>query len=219
MTNMKTKAISALEEKIQTTDASTVRHTVLQNAKSFKTSWIGLGQILYTVWRDKLYKNWGFTTFEAYTSKEIGIRKQTAFKLLQSYRFLEREEPRYLGKNHNEKAAPANIPTCDSVNVLRLALKKKGLDTTDYARLKENVLEKGKDARDVKKDLASLIREREVDEPEVARKKRRLVLIKRLISALKSVAKEIRFSKMLPVAIANDADKVISSLETEISTK
>ncbi|MFH1381247.1 MAG: hypothetical protein ABIH57_03655, partial [Candidatus Omnitrophota bacterium] len=84
MTEIKTKAIERIETKMENMDGDSVRYLVLNSAKAFKKSWITLGQALYTVWKDKLYKNWGYNTFEAYTTKETGIRKQTALKLLRS---------------------------------------------------------------------------------------------------------------------------------------
>ncbi|NQS99852.1 MAG: hypothetical protein HQ595_02110, partial [Candidatus Omnitrophica bacterium] len=50
---MKTKSIRELERKLEGVPVSSLRHQVLDNAKSFKTSWIDLGQALYTVWKDK----------------------------------------------------------------------------------------------------------------------------------------------------------------------
>ena len=97
---IKTKSIKNIEEKMENLPTETIRHRVLQSAKNFKASWIELGQSLYTVYKDKLYKNWGYLTFDAYTSKEIGIRKQTALKLLRSYYFLEKKEPDYLIKDY-----------------------------------------------------------------------------------------------------------------------
>jgi len=217
MQGTKTKSIERIEEKMGAMDAESMRYQVLNNAKSFKTSWIGLGQALYTVWKDKLYKDWGYNKFDIYTSKEIGIRKQTALKLLRSYNFLEREEPYYLKKDFNEQANASALPTHEAIDVLRLASKKKDIDKVDYTRLKKNVLEKGKDAREIKKDLTALIRQREELEPEEAWRKRKLTLLKRFLSMLNSIKEEIKFSKMLPMSIIKDVEGLIKKLESEVS--
>ena len=75
------------------------RYKVLDAARGFKSSWMELGQYLFTVYRDKLFKEWWYLTFEAYTAKEIGIKQPTAMKLLRSYSFLEKEEPVFLKKS------------------------------------------------------------------------------------------------------------------------
>ena len=217
MSQIKTKSIESIERRMDGIDPKSLRYQVLKNVKDFKTSWIGLGQALYTVWKDKLYKEWGYNQFDTYTSKEIGVRKQTAMKLLKSYYFLEKEEPKYLGRNP-EDINPAQVPSHETVNALRLASKRKDIDRADYARMKENVFESGKDARDVRATLTQLIRERQELEPAEARAKKRMAVIKRLLSLLKSVRQEIKAAKLLPVEIIKDADRLISKLESEISS-
>ncbi|MFC1590012.1 hypothetical protein ACFL42_00815 [Candidatus Omnitrophota bacterium] len=216
MTAIKSKAIRNLEEKLETADADPMRHKALQGAKNFKASWIELGQTLYAIWKDKLFRGWGFYNFDTYTQKEIGIRKQTALKLLRSYYFLEKEEPAYLDRQQSEKAGPANVPSYESVNLLRLAKNKKELDEQDYKDIKKNILEKGKDVREVKKDLTALIRQREELNPEEARNKKKQAVLKRFLSTLKSLRDEIKASKILPAGIIKDADKLIKELEDEI---
>ncbi|MDP3804419.1 MAG: hypothetical protein Q8Q87_02570, partial [Candidatus Omnitrophota bacterium] len=138
---IKSRSLERIEERMSSIAEDSIRYKILQSAKDFKTSWLELGRALYSVWRDKSYKEWGYLTFEAYTSKEIGIKKQTAMKLLKSYFFLEKEEPIYLQKNYAESSEPSKLPTYESVNLLRLAKNKKMLDKDDYAQLKENILE------------------------------------------------------------------------------
>jgi len=161
MKELKTKSILTLEEKLANIDSESIRGQILANAKGFKTSWINLGQALYTVWKDKMYKEWGYDKFETYTAKEIGIRKQTAIKLLRSYSFLEKENPLYLKKDYNEGAQTAKVPTYESVDVLRLARNKKDLNSEDYSTIKRGVLEMGKDALSVKKDLTSFMKQQQ----------------------------------------------------------
>lgn len=217
MREIKTKAIDKLETKMQDMDADSLRYTVLQHAKSFKESWIGLGQSLYTVWKDKLYKNWGYSEFDLYTYKEIGIRKQTALKLLRSYYFLEKEEPGYLKNENNEERGAATVPTFEAVDALRMAKKKKTIDSDDYATIREKVFEKGIPAGEVKKSLTQLIRQREELDPAQAREKRRSALLKRFVSTLKSIREEMRISKMLPAQVLSDTNKLLAKLEAEIN--
>jgi len=209
------RSIEKLETKMENMDSDSMRYEVLQNAKSFKASWVGLGQALYAVWKDKLYKNWGYTEFDTYTVKEIGIKKPTALKLLRSYYFLEKEEPGYLRDEYREKKSAAAIPGYEAVDALRLASKKKSIDSVDYAGLKKKVFEEGRDARDIKKNLTQLIRQREELDPDEARQKRRQTIIRRFVSTLKSLKQELRIAKMLPAEIMKDTDKLLSKLEAE----
>jgi len=217
MTQLRTRSIESIENRMKDIDEGSFRHEVLENAKNFKTSWIELGQALYAVWKDKLYREWGFMTFEAYVSKEIGIRKETALKLLKSYYFLEKEDPRYLKSEYISSNKPASIPSYESVNVLRLARNKKTLDEDDYAKLKRDVLDAGKDASAVKKDLTSLIRQREELEPEEARKNKRIATVKRFLSTLKSLKRDIEISKLVSAGIVKEVSNLIQRIEAEIN--
>lgn len=216
MNRLKTRSLEAIEEKMTGLDTESLRFQILQNAKSFKTSWIDLGQALYTAWKDKLYKDWGFITFDAYTTKEIGIRKNTALKLLKTYYFLEKEEPQLINKDYVNTKDAAEVPSYESVDVLRLAKKKQLLDEDDYKRFKKDVLEKGKDGREVKKDLTALIKQREELSPEEAHKKRREATIKRLLTTLRSLKTEIEVTKILPSDVLKQTKMLIDRIEAEV---
>lgn len=98
MQNLKSKSLRDIEERMGHLDEHSFRYHVLENAKNFKTSWIELGRSLYTVWKDKLYKEWGYSAFDTYAIREIGIRKHTAMKLLRSYYFWRKRSQNILKK-------------------------------------------------------------------------------------------------------------------------
>lgn len=213
----KTKVIQNIERKMEGLDENSLRYKVLRNVINFKTSWIELGQSLYSVWKDKLYRDWGYLTFEAYASKEIGVRKDTAMKLLRSYYFLEKEEPQYLKREISDPSDAANLPSYEAVNLLRLAKNKKEIDDSDYESLKKNVFEKGKDARDVRKDLTTLIRQREELDPQEARNRRKSSTVKRVVATLKALKNDIEIAKLLPSSTIKDIKDLIAKLEKEIT--
>lgn len=217
MEGVKTKSLKGIEEKMRGLDQNSLRYHVLESAKDFKTSWIGLGRALYSVWKDKMYKLWGYAAFEAYTGREIGIRKETAMKLLKSYYFLEKEEPQYLREDYAASTDALKVPTYESVDVLRLAKNKKELGNEDYANLKKELFEKGKDARQIKKDLTALIRERKELTSEEAWEQKKFSAVRRLLGTLKSLKREIEISKLLPSAIIKEAEGLIKKLEAQIS--
>ncbi|MFA5119288.1 MAG: hypothetical protein WC695_10685 [Candidatus Omnitrophota bacterium] len=213
---LKTRSMEDLEHKMEETEKDPLRHRILENVKSFKTSWVDLGQALYCVWKDKLYKQWGYSTFDIYTAKEIGVKKDTAMKLLRSYYFLEKEEPAYLKKDYAETTEAAAMPGYDTINVLRMAKEKKVLDDGDYADLKKNVFQKGKDAGEVKKDLTAMIRQRNELAPEEAREQRRTTTIKRFLTTLRSLKEELESAKMLSAPLLKEANELIKQLELEV---
>jgi len=217
MAKLSTKSLMGIERRLGEMEEGSMRHKILQSARNFKVSWIDLGQSLYTAWKDKLYRDWGYATFEAYTAKEIGIKTSTAMKLLKSYYFLEKEEPAYLGKE--QEATPskvASVPSYESVNLLRLASNKKTLDADDYRALKKDVLEDGKDAGSVRKSLTTIMRQREELDPEEAREKKRSAVLKRFAATLKALKTEIETSKILPASMLKDTASLIAKIEAEI---
>jgi len=216
MNRLKTKSLNMIEEKMTGLDTESLRFQILQNAKSFKTSWIDLGQALYSVWKDKLFKDWGYLTFDAYTSKEIGIRKNTAIKLLKTYYFLEKEEPHLLNKEYVNTKDASEVPSYEAVDVLRLAKKKQLLDEDDYKRFRKDIFEKGRDGREVKKDLTALIKQREELEPDEARKKKRETTIRRLLASLKSLKRELEVTKILPSDVLKQTNALINRIEAEV---
>jgi len=217
MDKIKTKSIMGIEQKMQNFPEDSFRYQILASAKDFKTSWIELGRALYAVYKDKMFKEWGYATFDTYTAKEIGIRKQTAMKLLKSYYFLEKEEPQYLRADYVNSAEVSLVPSYESVDLLRLAKSKKELDNQDYDSLKKEIFQKGKDARQVKKDLTNLIRQRQQLQPLEAWEKKKFTKVKRIISVLKSLKQDVEISKLLPASILREADDLISKLEAEVS--
>jgi hypothetical protein len=129
---LKSKALTKLEEHIEQAGDDSLRRGVLEKAKAFKTSWLELGQALHAVYQDRLFKTWGYSSFDIYTAKEIGIRKETAMKLLRSYYFLEKEEPQYLKQEFREECEAKQVPSYEAVNVLRLAKNNKEIEKEDY---------------------------------------------------------------------------------------
>ncbi|MBU1084470.1 MAG: hypothetical protein ABIG55_06045 [Candidatus Omnitrophota bacterium] len=217
MEEKKTRSIKKIEQKMAGIDADSLRYRVLKSAKDFKTSWIELGQMLYTVWKDKLYKEWGYSEFDAYTSKEIGIRGQTSLKLLRSYSFLEKEEPQYLKRDDNGGINAVSVPTYEAVDVLRRASGNKEIAPEDYTKIRRYVLEEGKDAKEAQKDLTEIIKRNEELEPDEVRRKKHETRLKRFIGVLRALSNEIRVTKALPENIARETEKLIGMIEREMS--
>lgn len=212
----KPKSLRNIEEKMQNLEAGSLRYHILESAKNFKSSWIELGRSLYSAWKDKMYKEWGYGGFDIYVSKEIGIRKQTAMKLLKSYYFLEKEEPQYLNDEFMQEASPASLPSYEAIDVLRQAKNKLTPDGGDYASLKKEIFEKGRQATEAKKDLTALIRQRQELDPEEAQSKRKMATLNRLLGSLKSLKRETETLKLLSAPLVRELDSLIKKIDAEI---
>ncbi|MBI3615411.1 MAG: hypothetical protein HY211_02725 [Candidatus Omnitrophica bacterium] len=208
------KAIKQLEDRMAGLEPGTLRRETLEAAKRFKSSWIELGRMLWTIWKEKRFREWGYLTFDAYCAKEVGIRPATAKKLLHSYYFLEKEEPTLLRKL-TEETAPANLPNPDSVNLLRLLEKKQEVSPEGYQRVRSYVLEKGKEAPEVRREVRALLDAAQPD-PAAARAARRQALIRRMIGTLKGLKMELASSNMLPKKLLAEVEAIARKLEESI---
>lgn len=194
-------------------ESENLRAHIARHAKDFKLSWVQLGQGLYSVWRDNLYRSWGFEKFEDYCVRELGLKKPLALKLVKTYFFVEQDEPVYLKKEFSEDRETAVIPGYESLNVLRLARAHKGLTREDYTKLRKDVFEKGKEASLVRKDLTAIIKERKKIDPEQARESRHEQSVRRLVAALRSFKKDMETLKLAEPDIIEEAEELLKRLE------
>jgi len=191
------------------------REKVLAVAQGFKSSWRELAAVLNTVHNSQLYKSWGFDTFEDYASKEIHIHKNTAMKLINSYRFLRAEEPKYF-KPVEAGEVPNELPPLEAVDTLRRA--KSNLDEPQYKKIKNYILKEERDLPEVKKDLTSMIKERRRNnDGEAERIKKDSAVVKRFVSVLNAFKKEVELNRILPGTIAEDIDNLIASIEANLA--
>ncbi len=193
-----------------------IREEAMKTAKDFKSAWINLGQVLHTVYKDKLFRDWDFQKFEDYAKKEIRVKKETAMKLLRSYYFMEKNEPTYLKEKIINDEGSDCVPEYESVDLLRRAKNRPELNVDDYTNLRDKVLEQGQTPTEVKKELTSLIKQREDKIPEEVRAEKRLSNIKRMITLLCSVKQEIIASKTLPAKTIDLVDQVVNELNDQI---
>lgn len=204
----KTKSLRNIEQKLSQLEPESMRYKVLDAAKNFKGSWLALGQYLYTAYKDKLYKEWGFMTFESYCLKEIGIRTQTAVKLLKSYYFVEKDEPDLVD----------STPPYEAVNVLRLAKLNPNIDEESYNKLKSNVAEEQKDFTEVGKQFRSMIRiAKEQSNPEEEQHRVFQGKLRRIISTLKSIKQEVQIKNLLPSKLLKQVEDLIIALEDKLN--
>ena len=205
------------QKKSDNVSADLLRDEVLKFAKDFKTSWVSLGQSLYSVWKDKFFHGWGYEKFEDYSQKELGIRKETAMKLLKTYFFTEQDEPEYLAKDFKEERDAVNVPNHETMNLLRMAKQKKELNKQDYLQLKKDVFEKGKDVSVVRKDLVALMKQRKQVDPDEDREKRNQDAIRRLLNAAKLFKRDMESLKLVKADVVEETDRLIKRLEQEIT--
>ena len=194
------------------TNTESLRNKTLECARNFKSSWIELGQFLCAIYQDKLYRDWGYLTFEAYCTKEIGIRQPTAVKLLKSYSFLEDEEPAYL-KNEVPDKQPHQIPSVDSVNALRLFKANDQTTAKDYQAIRGEVLDRAGEDKDVKKKIKYILKTRSGKSEQDIIKDEKIASFKRLLTGLRTARTQMN-ELQVPEKIIKQIDALVDSLSS-----
>ena len=203
-------------KKLDNPTSRELRERVQTTAKDFKTSWVELAQALYAIWRDKLYEYWGYERFDHYVEREVGLQKSLALKLVNTYSFVEQQEPQFLKEGFLENRDAAATPELDAIHVLRLARNKKELTKHDYADLHKQVFEKGKGAAVVRKELTAIMRERKPVNPEEEREQRSAACVRRLLNAMRLFKKDAETLKLIRADVVQRAEELIRELEAEI---
>lgn len=206
------KSLQNIEARMLDLEPASFRYKVLDAARGFKSSWMELGQVLFTVYKDKLFKEWGYLTFEAYTAKEIGIKQPTAMKLLRSYSFLEKEEPVFLKKSLSDDKSPSEIPSYEAVNTLRLAKSNERVPEKEYSALREEVLDNAREEGEVKKKLRYILKSHAPKATPEEKESRKEALLKRILQSFRNAKAELQEYEF-PGKLIKQLDEVIDILE------
>ncbi len=191
-----------------------LRGKAAEVARRHKASWIELGQYLYSIQKNKMFKYWGYLEFDGYCAKELGIKPLTALKMVRSYQFLEREEPKVIELNSTGSENLRKIPSFEAVNILRLARRNKQFTEKDLEDIREEVLESGKEPKEVRARVKCLLTDRkESIDPSGVQKSRRNIALKRLISALAYAKRELEGPEYLLKQMTELENKLEDQIE------
>jgi len=206
-----------IEEKMDSLDPESLRFQVLSAVQKFKGNWLDLGRFIALVQKKQLFKEWDYSTFDGYCTRELKLRQATVGKLLKSYLFLKKEEPVYLSRKLDEEES-GKIPDYESVNVLRMARAKKAISEDEYGRLRSAVFNDETEPREVGRQYRSLLqsaRSADMDPEEAWRRKRRESL-KKVLSSLRTMKNTVELSHLLRDDGIEMLKKLIAQVEEEL---
>ncbi len=195
-----------------------LREKTQEAIKKHKSSWMELGQYLFTIYKDKHYKDWGFLSFETYCHKELKLKHTTATKLLKSYHFLEKEEPRIaqISSAPEQVKELKAVPDYESVNLLRLAKENKKITPHEFADVRHSVLEEAKEAPEVRTQVKKLLAEKAPQDTEELKISKRNSKIRRMITILMTTKQELESEDLLPKFLAKQIEDLKEKLEDQI---
>jgi hypothetical protein len=193
-----------------------LRIKTVEIAKKHKASWIQLGQHLFSIYKNKLYKEWGYQVFETYCQKELSIRAATASKLIKSYAFLEREEPRIVKPDFTEEQILRKIPDYESINLLRLAKKNKNIPTNEFAELRNDVLNEGKECKEVRVQVKKILETHAPKETPEMKDQKRGSILRRLIGFLNSAKTQLEEEDLAPDYLLKQIEALANKLQDQL---
>ncbi len=193
-----------------------LRIQTVEIAKKHKASWIQLGQHLFSIYKNKLYKEWGYQVFETYCQKELNIKEATASKLLKSYSFLEREEPRIVKPDFTEEETPRKIPDYEAVNLLRLAKENKNIPTEEFAELRQEVLNEGKEPKDIRAKVKKILEDQKPKDTAEAKDQKRNGVLRRLIGFINSAKTQLEEEDLVPDHVLKQMETLAQKLQDQL---
>lgn len=193
-----------------------LRIKAVETAKKHKSSWIELGQYLFSIYKNKLYKEWGYQAFETYCQKELSIKEATASKLLKSYAFLEKEEPRIVKPDFPQEETPRKIPDYEAVNLLRLAKDNKNIPTAEFAELRQEVLNEGKESKEIRAKVKKILEAQKPQDTEEAKGQKRNTVLRRLIGFLNGAKTQLEDEDLVPDYLIKQIETLVSKLEDQL---
>jgi len=186
---------AAITQKAASVPQGSFRHTVLVAAKRFKASWVELGKLLVKVRDEGSFEEWGYETFEAYCAREIHIRKQTAYKLVRSFSFLHRHEPKAVSSEDIVERAPA----FEVIDVLADAEERGQLTASEYRDVRDSIWEQERPPSELRRELVDRFPKPAQGALEDA------AALKRLAYAAKRLAADLALCRKVPKAVAERA--------------
>jgi hypothetical protein len=186
-----------------------LRLAVQVAAKRFKSSWVEFGRLLAKVRNEALWEDWGYARFETYCLSELRIRKGTAEKLTRNFGFLEKHEPDRVKDDDIVQTAPA----FEVVEVLAQAEERGQLSAAEYRSVRDSIWNQDKPVAEVRREVADRF---PPPPPEPLGEAEGL---RRLWSAAKKLAAELRAAQGVPRATVEQAQALAAALEVLVARK
>ncbi len=140
----RTKTDREMEARMEAVSGDPERVDVLAKARSFKRSWIDLAEALARTHDRESWSRWGFADFETYCRRELHITAATAQKLLGSYRFLRKSEPKVIERAARDPEAP--IPSPQAVDFVARATERAAADDDTMTEIRRAAFDEGASA-------------------------------------------------------------------------
>lgn len=141
-----------LKKVLKELEPDSLRMKLIHSARQFKSNWVDFGEFLTNIATEKLYKDWGYNSFEDYCRIEVKIKKATAIKLTNAFFFISQEGDHFFQGHDNE-----GMPDLDAVCVLQRAKRDNTITPANYQKLKDAAINLGHTGQTLNKKYRGMI--------------------------------------------------------------
>jgi hypothetical protein len=201
-----TKVESDLDARIAQFQGDGERVEVLQRARRFKASWIELGEALSRVMSTEQWRRWGYGSFEEYCTRELHLKRETAYKLTGSYTFLKARAPDVLRRD----GLRAPIPPMESVSFWQRAEEEEDAPPEALRELRRAVVDEAAPAAALKRRYKEVFFPTGDDEKKQHDRSSVLSAAQRLLQLLAD-------SRVVAKTLAADVEEQLGRLIQELS--
>lgn len=200
------KKIDARMEKLE---PESTRFRVLAALRRFRSSWVELGQLLTEVAYGGDFKEWGYEDFDTYCARELGLKKPTVKKLMLSYRYMQKNEPRRLEawEEWDGKGAPPDVPDYQTVELLHRARENDEIGEEDKDRFHRLAFEDGAEQTALRKEIRDAMRP---EDEEGSDRERELQDLRRTSRVLR---RKLADSRHVPGGLRERFERLLAELE------
>jgi len=200
---MATRSAEGVEARIAELAEGSLRRRVLESVRRFRASWVELARLLAQVRRDGDWEAWGHPSFEAYCARELFLRRATVEKLVLSYGFLERREPKVARARE-----PGEAPPFEVIEVLSRAEAAGRLDDRTWSEMRAGVMDGEAGRAEVTRRIAERFGPEPAPEPPPPAER-----LRRLAQAARRVAEGCEAERDVPPALRRHARELAEALE------
>jgi hypothetical protein len=210
---MSTATLKKIDAKLKDLPPDSLRHKTLAALRRFRASWVELGKLLTEVAYGGDYKEWGYEEFEVYCAQELGLKKPTVKKLMVSYNYMKRYEPRRLDAFEEDAGVAESIPDYQTVELLQRARENTDLEEKEQHRLHSLVFseESGEEGA-VRKEIRTHLRPAS-DEEIGDRNSSRRHEIEDILRTARALRRKLEASRAVPAGLKGRLDEILTELE------
>ena len=115
-----------------------------------------------------------------------------------------------------EEETPRKIPDYEAVNLLRLAKENKNIPTEEFAELRQEVLNEGKEPKDIRAKVKKILEDQKPKDTAEAKDQKRNGVLRRLIGFINSAKTQLEEEDLVPDHVLKQMETLAQKLQDQL---